>query len=207
MGETGEGSTMHWIVLPPSPPVLDLPLSSSTYPYLPSTPPPRKCVVAPRVINSLLTPPLPRSFLLFFGEARGVSMIVEQPLNSLLYHMPEFQDTLAMLSSCRVVTCLGAFGSDTAKPIEVHSTLGAIVTIKRTRKHAHIRMGKSRKTTHFNSDVAPTSRARAVAKRANGWPTLQWVNGKAKLLKSSQTYPRDYCALIAELVSASIVSI
>ena len=140
--------------------------------------------------------------MLFYGATRGVKMIIEQPLNSLLYWTPEMKDTLKIAQAARHVTFLGAFGSPTAKPVELYSTLSPIVKIVRSRRLAHKRLGKSRPSSHFRSEFAPRKgKPRStIAKRASGWPSRQWVNGKSDVLKSSQTYPVEFCSLLAGLI-------
>eukprot|EP00959_Pyramimonas_sp_CCMP1952_P359701 7531690-Pyramimonas_sp.AAC.1 len=88
---------------------------------------------------------------------------MEQPLNSLFYWTPGMADAITIVSARRFVTFLGAFGSETSKPIEVFSTLGSVVGIVRKRRDAH---------AHF----ARTTPESKVSARARGWPKNQWVN-------------------------------
>ena len=49
---------------------------------------------------------------------RALRWSVEQPLNSILYVVPEFSVSLKILSGVRMVTHLGAFGGKSVKPLE-----------------------------------------------------------------------------------------
>ena len=137
-----------------------------------------------------------RSFAAGFLSARGVFWCVEQPLNSLLYWVPAVRSTFEIARARRVCTFLGAFGSPTAKCIELMTTvpIGDFAAIKRSIKCFRQRNGGARK--QLVSYVPKLKR-----KGAKGWKAGVWVNGSHKKLKSSERYPTEFCEVLAALAA------
>ncbi len=64
-----------------------------------------------------------RSFMVFLCSLRGVRWVIEQPLNSYLFHEWGLRSTMRSLSAVRWITAMGAFGGDSVKPLEFWGTL------------------------------------------------------------------------------------
>ena len=55
-------------------------------------------------------------------KSRNVHVTVEQPMNSLIYAMPDVSSMLIKINAHRYITYGGAFGSLSRKPFELYST-------------------------------------------------------------------------------------
>ena len=65
---------------------------------------------------------IPRSVMITIARSRGVAFIVEQPLNSLLFNAPGVIEQLQCRMS-RVVSCMGALGGSSMKPLELWGSM------------------------------------------------------------------------------------
>lgn len=63
--------------------------------------------------------------------ALGCHSVTEQPVSSLLNFAPFYKQFLSVSKSTTVLTYLGQFGSPSAKPIKVFSTLHSLRELKR----------------------------------------------------------------------------
>ena len=77
------------------------------------------------------------SWLIQILAVLGIWVVVENPLGSMLYHMQCMSKAIANLSLQRVVTCLGAFGAASEKPLEIYTNVPNHSYIKRTKEEAH----------------------------------------------------------------------
>eukprot|EP00959_Pyramimonas_sp_CCMP1952_P258978 5414121-Pyramimonas_sp.AAC.1 len=64
-----------------------------------------------------------RSWILVLLWSRGVYIVIEQPLNSGLYSVPELRQALDMIGAKRIVIHAGEFGATSMKPLELFATL------------------------------------------------------------------------------------
>jgi hypothetical protein len=122
------------------------------------------------------------SWLLFLSHARGVYWATENPVNSLLWQIPWFGELCLTCKAHRFCTSLGSFGGESAKCIEVYTTLPA-----------HL-------CTQFLKRKATRNRCRMrLTKRSAGW-----TNGKHRALKVSAGYPVHFAKAIVTI--AHVVS-
>ena len=109
----------------------------------------------------------------------SIYIVVEQPINSMLYHVPCLSHSLILADARRMVTRLGDFGGKSSKPLELY--LNVPNSIADSQLRATKRKGTKRKLT----SLAPT----------HG----MWVNGNKSALAESAAYPSEFARAIAEL--------
>ena len=119
--------------------------------------------------------------------------MIEQPLNSLFFHMGFVSDSIYKCEAGRTITNLGAFGSSTLKPLELWGTLQFLSKIVRRRPEAYRKLGKRR------DNLTVRTVKRTGATRTRGWGSDKlWITGKPTQ-KASQTYPDEFTRSIASL--------
>eukprot|EP00959_Pyramimonas_sp_CCMP1952_P052989 1108572-Pyramimonas_sp.AAC.1 len=69
--------------------------------------------------------------------------MVEQPINSLVYHVQHVRDAMYITCATRMIPHLGAFGGRTVKPLEVWTTLdfSDITRLSKSRREAQVMLG------------------------------------------------------------------
>ena len=119
--------------------------------------------------------------LIVLAALRGVYVLLEQPMNSLMLAYPPISSALRIVAARRLCTHLGAFGGISMKPLELWTTTGdAALALVRSRREALERLG---------DDALPLVRTDASGN----------VTGTAAL-PASQAYPADFAKEIADLV-------
>jgi len=119
---------------------------------------------------------------------RKVWVVVENPMNSMLWQISVMRTTLESMQAKRFVTYLGAFGGPSLKPLELYSTMPASKMVHIMRSQVE---GRTRLALGGNKKV--------LAKR-----TGKWI-GATGDLKESEEYPEEFAQAIAKLVSVVCV--
>jgi hypothetical protein len=126
---------------------------------------------------------------------------------SLLYNFPGVSTALVMMGAQRYASSLGMFGHPSEKMVELYSTCPTdlmfryLVRTKRMWQSAR-KLKLSLDPNSVHTLAHKTKRGNAA--RGNGWFPGAWVRGRSDLLASSQTYPRQFCENVAELVRATL---
>ena len=114
------------------------------------------------------------------AHRRDVRVVIEQPLNSLLYEFQFMKDMLRLLGTERVTFSAGSYGAPSRKCLEIRTTApwGPFLAFRARVLQA--------------AQVPRTCQVLAV-KRGNA------VTGKRAALAASAEYPRDLCRYVAIL--------
>jgi hypothetical protein len=138
----------------------------------------------------LLIVVLLRPWLVSLAVARGAYVVMEQPINSLLYKWPPVAALTDHIPLRREVTASGAFGGASVKQLEFRTNIPKDVFDRymvRTRKQAWARLKQN-----SQHEVKLTKKAGLKKK---------WVCGTAAM-KASAAYPAEMCQSIADMVVA-----
>lgn len=111
---------------------------------------------------------------------RSVHIAVEQPINSMLYHVPCLSRSLMLADARRMVTRLGDFGGKSSKPLELYLNVPDSIAKSQLIATKLKRTKRSKLTS-----LAPTKGI--------------WVNGNKPALAKSAAYPSKFARAIAEL--------
>eukprot|EP00959_Pyramimonas_sp_CCMP1952_P009108 189762-Pyramimonas_sp.AAC.1 len=139
----------------------------------------------------------PRSFAIMFLASRGVYWCIEQPLNSLMFCWPSLAAAFRISESLRLVTCLGAFGHNSMKPIELFCNFPLPVALE-------LKRSKAQSNTTVGAKKVPLTKktARMTPSGANkGWKCTVHVTGNKPELKASQQYPAKFCHALAAVAA------
>ena len=128
------------------------------------------------------------SWIVSLCVVRSVFIVVEQPINSMLYHVPALSRSLIIADARRFVTHLWKFGGSSANPLELY--LNVLASMADSRLNAWT--FRRRKKTKLKS-LAP---AEGV-----------WVNGKKPALKDPAAYPSKIALAIAETAQLCVASV
>lgn len=115
------------------------------------------------------------SLLFFIAWVLGCRCIIEQPLQSCLVKLKPLSSVLSFAGTTRSVTWLGAFGSLTPKPLQLHHTHRKFASLRRRQPTLKIR--------HLLVNKLQGGRFR----------------GKAKELKASQCYTEAFGRAVAAI--------
>ena len=126
---------------------------------------------------------------------REVTVSVEQPANSLLYHYPSMVQTIEVAAMGVMHLWMGGWGSKTPKPTEILHTLPDKLSkrLHKSKRASDQRLaaaGLSRTTLYHKGPRLSTSTGK-------GWRKDAWATGNSKELKESQEYPDDFCLALA----------
>lgn len=110
--------------------------------------------------------------------ALGVFIILEQPLDSILFLYPPIAQALDDIGAMRVTLSLGAVGSASMKPMEFHGTSPILYTLEAI----------------VGACQVPAKRARLTVTSGSGW------TGKSDMSVSAE-YPDRFCVLVAKLLA------
>ena len=127
-----------------------------------------------------------RSQLLVYAVSRGVWVAVEQPINSLLFKNAYMLAAISNSGLRRFTTCLGGFGFQSLKRVEIFTTIPDVTTL--------IKGPKDFKPNGARRVLAPrTPRGSSSSK---GWKTSSWVTG-SRDIKTSERYPHEFVMALA----------
>lgn len=142
--------------------------------------------------------------MLFLADSRHVRFVVEQPINSLLYHVQHMQDSFRITRATRMVTHLGAFGGRTVKPLELWTTLSTadIIQLSKSRRQAQVTLGGAKLYAVKSSIKKSSDRP-----RAKGWCKDKWVSKNGDAMKSTQEYPDMFTELVAQILATNLSSV
>ena len=126
-----------------------------------------------------------RAWLIVLAATRGVFFGVEQPLHSHFFKVDHVRSALDITGAQRLVTMLGAFGAGSLKPLEIWTTMPAVMTqrLVRTAKQSRVRMNRIEKHQLVIEQAGSRKR--------------KWVTGNKDALKKSQAYPVEFCESFA----------
>ena len=123
-------------------------------------------------------------------RTRQVHFIIEQPLNSLFFHVDWLQNALSMCGASRHVTYAGGFGAKSLKPFEIHTS----VPVSALR--LLIADGKSARARVMKGGKAGTTKLAVKTRR-----TIQgkggerhWTTGNKHVLKDLKSQPANQAA-------------
>ena len=123
-------------------------------------------------------------------RTRQVHFIIEQPLNSLFFHVDWLQNALSMCGASRHVTYAGGFGAKSFKPFEIHTS----VPVSALR--LLIADGKSARARVMKGGKAGTTKLAVKTRR-----TIQgkggerhWTTGNKHVLKDLKSQPANQAA-------------
>ena len=162
-----------------------------------------KCFICLGVWLCILRAPQPRVHFLNVLARRCVYFIIENPLNSFLYHHGLFKSGLKKLKAARALTYLGAFEALSEKPLELfHAITSFPVGAKfdnflvRSRAQARRALGTDKLALHKT-----TARKKSEGQEnKTGWRSNEWVTA-SKDQKSSEEYPWAFAECVAGLAS------
>eukprot|EP00959_Pyramimonas_sp_CCMP1952_P124179 2596631-Pyramimonas_sp.AAC.1 len=142
--------------------------------------------------------------MLVLAHTRRVHFVVEQPLNSLLYHVQHVRDSFSITAATRMVTHLGAFGSPTVKPLELWTTISTtdIIQLSMSRRQAQVALGGAK----LYAVVQSTIKKPSSQPRAKGWCKDKWVSKNGDAMKATQEYPSRFAELVADIAAAHLSS-
>ena len=112
------------------------------------------------------------ALILLVAWLRGVHLFMENPVSSVIQHFSPMREVVQCLLTHRVVCHLCSFGADTQKSVAIWSTTPLVSKLYRPK--------------------VPTSK-RLCTRDGDS------VTGKAKELKQSQAYPRDFGVAVAAI--------
>ena len=126
------------------------------------------------------------------AASRDVFVTLEQPMNSLFYHVPCVHEAFLQVEARRLCTCLGAFGAPSLKPLELQTTVPEDIAqlLVRSRKEGMQRVAELR----AQGAAAP------CMKRVGRWTC------RTEHMSESQEYPADFCIKIGEVVAALVAT-
>ena len=110
---------------------------------------------------------------------RAVSYIIEQPLNSLLYHLTEIKTAINATSAMRVCTVLAAYGAPTLKPLELWGTAPCILSLHR-KKPAKAIKGTTPATKKLYKVTKRIDKDKNSTGNRTGWMKDGWVTGTTR---------------------------
>ena len=112
------------------------------------------------------------SLLFSVAFCRGVALFMEQPSSTVLHYMSPMNYVIKHCLPYKVLTYLGAFGAESAKPVLIWSSLQEVEQLKRAR---------------------PTNLEKLTTRDGDQ------VTGKNKMLKLSQAYPEGFGKAVSEI--------
>ena len=140
------------------------------------------------------------SWLIYLASALGIYILVEQPLNSMLYWVSSLSMTFIEIGARRIVSYNGAFGATSMKALEFYTTIpsGSIHMIIGSFKKS-----KERLATAERKPLMISTKKASKGKSTTGWNKGSWVSG-TKAQKESEVYPDEFCAAWSEMVEKLI---
>ncbi len=137
-----------------------------------------------------------RSVIVAIARSRSVRWVIEQPLNSLLFHESALASAIRSLGGQRRVTHMGVWTGDGLRLLEFiqhcrSPVVGCSVKGQETR----------RKLCKSNKNLSIVQHR--VNKSRTGWPNAGWTKGAGQ--KASQVYLWSFCQEVAKLIQASVI--
>ena len=119
-------------------------------------------------------------------KTRQVHFIIEQPLNSLFFHVDWLQNALSMCGASRHVTFAGGFGAKSLKPFEIHTSVpvSALRLLIVDGKTARTRLKGCKVGT---TKLAVKTRRTIQGKRGE----RHWTTGNKHVLKDLKSQPAN----------------
>jgi hypothetical protein len=125
--------------------------------------------------------------LMFICAFRLVHVAVENPLASLIFHEPSVRAVSMMIGMERIVSCQGAFGAPSEKPLEIHSDVPNLSAwVARSKRDA--------REAFKGSDKEPIK----LYKKG------KWVDGRKADMKESSAYPLQMCQSMSGAIAAAV---
>ena len=141
---------------------------------------------------------LPRTWAIGLLEPRRIRWLIEQPKNSLLYHVPHVLDILDQAGATRFITWLGAFGHPSPKPLECWNTIPELsMYVVRCKRLSDERLASVSKKPR-GATLTFESKKSSQASGSDTWRKGTWVTGNKADMRSSQSYPREFAEIIAK---------
>ena len=121
---------------------------------------------------------------------RCVHVHWEQPISSLLRHVPEIKEFFQYCCANSARTYLGPFGAKSIKPVDIFSTSPLVNRLRRQRPWARL----SPETQHMVKLTITTRKGRGT------------VQGHKKVMPASAAYPKRCGEEVAQMFEAILVS-
>ncbi len=108
-------------------------------------------------------------------------------MNSLLYHHRCVLNTILMVGAQRRITCLGAFGAESQKRLELYVTHPVYESIIRAGQESR------KRALETGCPLKPLTTKRG-----------RWVTGKKKAMAESAAYPDEFCKAIVTMTAGNL---
>jgi len=132
-----------------------------------------------------------------YAATRGIRVVIEQPLNSLLFKFSDMEAAISLTEMSRFTSCMGGFGFRTLKRLEFFATGNVSST-------SLIRGVGDFKKPEGSTDLAPKTPRSISGAARKGWKRDAWVTGSKSDLKDSARYPIDFAEALAQVATAGL---